>query len=39
MSLVMKNYLNISYITAGVFGFILLFIVFKYIQVDEIEKK
>ncbi len=38
MALVMKNYLNISYITAGVLGFILLFIVFKYIQVDEIEK-
>ena len=38
MSLVMKNYLNVSYITAGVLGFILLFFVFKFIQVDEIEK-
>ena len=38
MSLVMKNYLNISYITAGVLGFILLFIVFKFIKVDEIGK-
>ena len=38
MSLVMKDFLNVSYITAGVLGFILLFIVFKFIQVDEIEK-
>lgn len=38
MSLVMKDYLNVSYITAGVLGFILLFIVFKFIKVDEIEK-
>ncbi|WP_313893026.1 MFS transporter [Psychrobacillus sp.] len=38
MSLVMKDYLHISYITAGVLGFILLFIVFKCIQVDEINK-
>ena len=38
MSLVMKDYLNVSYITAGVFGFILLFIVFKFIRVDEIKK-
>ena len=37
MSLVMKNYLNVSYITAGVLGFILLFIVFKFIKVEEIE--
>ena len=37
MSLAMKNHLNISYITAGVFGAILLFIVFKCIKVDEIE--
>jgi ACDE family multidrug resistance protein len=37
MSLVMKNYLNISYITAGVLGIILLFIVIKFIKVDEIE--
>lgn len=39
MSLVMKNYLNISYITAGVLGLILLFIVFKFIKVDEIQHK
>ena len=38
MSLVMKNFLNVSYITAGVLGIILLFIVFKFIKVDEIEK-
>ena len=38
MSLVMKDYLNASYITAGVLGFILLFVVFKFIKVDEIEK-
>lgn len=38
MSLVMKNYLNVSYITSGVLGFILLLIVFKFIKVDEIEK-
>lgn len=37
MSLVMKNYLNISYIISGVLGLILLFLVFKYIKVDEIE--
>ncbi len=38
MSLVMKNYLNASYITAGVLGFILLFVVLKFIKVEEIEK-
>ncbi|MEK4701594.1 MFS transporter [Solibacillus sp. FSL R7-0668] len=38
MSLVMKNYLNVSYITAGVLGFILFFVVLKFIKVDEIEK-
>ena len=37
MSLVMKDYLNVSYIVAGVLGFILLFFVFKFIQVDEIK--
>ncbi|WP_144512167.1 MFS transporter [Bacillus sp. FJAT-22090] len=37
MSLVMKNYLNVSYIAAGVLGLILLFIVFKFIKVEEIE--
>ncbi|HWI48488.1 MAG TPA: MFS transporter [Rummeliibacillus sp.] len=36
MSLVMKNYLNIRYIVAGVLGLILLFLVFKYINVEAI---
>ena len=39
MSLVMKNYLNVSYITAGVLGFILLFVVFKFIKIDEIKEE
>ncbi|MBK3495438.1 MFS transporter [Viridibacillus sp. YIM B01967] len=39
MSLVMKNYLNASYITMGVLGFILIFMVFKLIKVDEIGQK
>ncbi|MFX3673421.1 MAG: MFS transporter [Paenisporosarcina sp.] len=39
MSLVMKNYLNVSYITAGVLGLILLFVVIKFIKVDEIQHK
>ncbi len=39
MSLVMKNYLNASYITAGVLGVILLFVVLKFIKVEEIENK
>jgi MFS transporter, ACDE family, multidrug resistance protein len=38
MSIAMKNFLNVSYITAGVLGIILLFIVFKFIKIDEIEK-
>lgn len=38
MSLVMKNYLNASYITASVLGFILLFVVLKFIKVEDIEK-
>jgi len=38
MSLVMKNYLNASYITAGVLGFILLFVVLKFIKVEDIDK-
>lgn len=38
MSLVMKNYLHASYITAGVLGFILLFVVLKFIKVEDIEK-
>jgi len=38
MSLVMKNYLNASYIMAGVLGFILLFVVLKFIKVEDIAK-
>ena len=38
MSLAMKDFLNGSYIIAGVLGAILTFIVFKFIKVDEIEK-
>ncbi|MFJ7666412.1 MFS transporter [Lysinibacillus sp. NPDC097195] len=38
MSLAMKNYLNVSYITAGVLGFFLLFVVLKFIKVEDIEK-
>ncbi len=37
MSLVMNDYLSFSFITAGVIGLILLFIVFKFIKVEEIE--
>lgn len=37
MSLLMKEYLNIGYITAGVLGIILLFIVIKFIDVEEIK--
>ena len=36
MSLVMKNYLHASYITAGVLGFVLLFVVLKFIKVEDI---
>lgn len=39
MSLVMKNYLNISYIIGGIIGLLLLFLVFKYVRVDEFESK
>ena len=39
MSLVMKDHLNISYITAGILGFILLFFVIKFIKVEDIEPK
>ena len=39
MSLVMKNYLNVSYITVGVLGLVLLFLVFKFVKVEDIEKK
>ncbi len=37
MSLVMKNFLHISYIIAGVLTLILLFIVIKFFKVEEIE--
>lgn len=37
MAIVMKNYLNLSYIAASVLGVILLFIVIKFIKVEEIE--
>jgi len=37
MALVMKNYLNVSYIAASVLCVILLFIVIKLIKVEEIE--
>lgn len=39
MSLVMKDHLNISYITAGILGLILLFFVIKFIKVEDIEPK
>ena len=38
MSLAMKDFLKGSYIIAGVLGVILTFIVFKFINVDEIEE-
>ena len=37
MSLVMNDYLSISFVTASVLGLILLFIVITYIKVEEIE--
>lgn len=37
MALLMKNYLNLTYIAASVFSVILLFIVIKFIKVEEIE--
>lgn len=39
MSLVMENYLNVSYISAGVVGLIILFLVFKFIKIEEIGQK
>lgn len=39
MSLVMKNYLNVSFIIVGVLGLILLFLVFKFVKVEDIEKE
>ncbi|GKV68868.1 multidrug resistance protein [Sporosarcina sp. NCCP-2716] len=38
MSLVMKNMLNVSYITAGVLGLILLFVVWKFIKTEDIKR-
>ncbi|WP_226585699.1 MFS transporter [Halobacillus litoralis] len=35
MSLLMKEYLNISYVTGGAVGFVLLFIVIKFIKAEE----
>lgn len=37
MALVMNNYLNVSYLMAGALGVILTFLVFKFIDVKEIE--
>ncbi|WP_342543604.1 MFS transporter [Paenisporosarcina sp. FSL H8-0542] len=37
MALVMNNYLNVSYLVAGALGVILTFLVFKFIDVKEIE--
>ncbi|MFC4410331.1 MFS transporter [Chungangia koreensis] len=39
MSLVMKDYLNISYIGAGILGLIMLFIVFRFFKAEEIQAK
>jgi len=38
MAIAMKDFLKGSYIIAGVLGIILMFIVFKFIKVDEIEE-
>lgn len=38
MSLAMNNFLNVSYIAAGILGIILLFVVIKFIKVDEFDK-
>ncbi|MEK4486568.1 MFS transporter [Psychrobacillus sp. FSL H8-0484] len=39
MSLVMTDYLNVTYISSGILGLVLLFIVFKCVKVDEIDQK
>ena len=39
MALVMKNYLNLSYIIVGVIGLVLLFLVIKFINIEKIENK
>ena len=36
MSVLMVNYLNLSYIIAGLIGIILLFLVFKFIKIENI---
>ncbi len=38
LSLVMKNYLNPFYIGCGILGILLMFLVFKLVKIDEIEK-
>ncbi|WJY28959.1 MFS transporter [Sporosarcina trichiuri] len=38
MSLIMKNMLNTGYITAGILGAILLFVVWKFVRTDEEEE-
>lgn len=39
MSILMKDYLNISYIVSGVLGLIILFIVIKFIKTDDSQNK
>lgn len=38
MSIVMKNYLNVSFIVASIMGIILLLLVFKFINIETIGK-
>ena len=39
MSLIMENYLNVSYISAGVIGLILMFLTLRLIKIEEFEVK
>ena len=39
MSLVMKDFLNVSYIASGVIGILILFLVWKFVKIDEIKKR
>ncbi|MDQ0218360.1 MFS transporter [Peribacillus cavernae] len=39
MSILMKNYLNVSYIASGVIGILIMFIVLKFIKTENAEKK
>ena len=39
MSLVMKDYLNVSYIASGVIGLLILFLVWKFVKIDEIKER